>query len=117
MALRTLAAGKTFVAAQDAVVSPTYVPDLVHASLDLLIDGECGLWHLANSSAVTWADLAHFAAKQADLDVTCIHAVSTQALDLVALRPTYSALSSERGVLLPSLENAISRYFQERDIA
>lgn len=114
VALRTLAAGKTFVAAQDAVVSPTYVPDLVHASLDLLIDGECGLWHLANSSAVTWADMAHLGAKQADLDVTRIHAVSTQALNLVALRPTYSVLSSERGILLPPLENAISRYFQER---
>ena len=32
------------------MVSPTYVPDLVHASLDLLIDGEHGLWHLANEA-------------------------------------------------------------------
>lgn len=115
IALRTLAAGHTFVAAQDAVISPTYVPDLVHASLDLLIDGEYGLWHLTNSSAIAWADLAQFVAKQADLDATRIHAVSTQALGLLAPRPPYSVLSSERGVLLPSLENAISRYFRERE--
>ena len=36
-------------AADDMTVSPTYVPDLVHACLDLLIDGESGLWHLTNS--------------------------------------------------------------------
>ena len=43
IALRELAAGRPFVAAEDAVISPTYVPDLVNASLDLLIDGERGL--------------------------------------------------------------------------
>lgn len=117
IALRTLAAGHTFVAAQDTVVSPTYVPDLVHASLDLLIDGEYGLWHLANPGAIAWADLAHFAAKQVHLDTTRIHAVSTQSLSLAAPRPTYSVLTSERGILLPPLENALSRYFQEREIS
>lgn len=117
VALRTLAAGHTFVAAQDSVVSPTYVPDLVHASLDLLIDGEYGLWHLANPGAIAWADLAHFAAKQVHLDTTRIHAVSTQSLGLAAPRPTYTVLTSERGVLLPPLENALSRYFQEREIS
>lgn len=114
VALRTLAAGHTFVAAEDAVISPTYVPDLVHASLDLLIDGECGLWHLANPGAIAWAELARFAANLAGLDATRIEAVSTQALGLAAPRPTYSVLGSERGILLPPIENAISRYLQER---
>lgn len=117
VALRTLVAGHTFVATEDAVVSPTYVPDLVHASLDLFIDGECGLWHLANPGAIAWADLARLAAKKAGLDATRIHAVSTRDLGLAAPRPTYSVLGSERGVLLPSLENAIARYFDEREIA
>ena len=116
VALRTLAAGQTFVAAEDQIVSPTYVPDFVHASLDLLIDGECGLWHLANPGAIAWADLAQLAASKAGLDTTHIHAVSTRDLDLAAPRPKYSVLGSERGVLLPSLENAISRYFQERGV-
>jgi dTDP-4-dehydrorhamnose reductase len=116
VALRTLAAGHRFVAAEDAIISPTYVPDLVQASLDLLIDGECGLWHLANPGAIAWAELARFAAKIAGLDATRIHAVSTRTLRLRAKRPTYSVLSSERGVLLPPLENAIARYFHEREM-
>ena len=34
-ALETLEAGRAFRAAADAIVSPTYVPDLVDCSLDL----------------------------------------------------------------------------------
>jgi dTDP-4-dehydrorhamnose reductase len=64
-ALRALAAGEPFEAADDQTVSPTYVVDLVHATLDLLIDGERGVWHLANRGAVTWADLARLAAGHA----------------------------------------------------
>jgi len=114
IALRQLSAGQTFVAAEDGVVSPTYVPDLVNVSLDLLIDGECGLWHLANQSAIAWAELARLAASIAGVDASRIEARPTRELGLAAPRPTYSVLGSERGVLLPSLENAMSRYFDER---
>jgi dTDP-4-dehydrorhamnose reductase len=114
IALRHLAAGQTFVAAEDGVVSPTYVPDLVNTSLDLLIDGECGLWHLANKSAIAWAELARLAASIAGVDASRVEARPTRELGLVAPRPTYSVLGSERGMLLPSLDNAISRYFDER---
>jgi len=41
--LETLSAGGTFRAASDAIVSPTYVPDLVDRALDLLIDGASGV--------------------------------------------------------------------------
>ena len=44
-ALRSLAAGEPYTAISDVVVSPTYVPDLVDAMLDLLIDRERGIWH------------------------------------------------------------------------
>ncbi|MBD0362851.1 MAG: sugar nucleotide-binding protein, partial [Coleofasciculus sp. C3-bin4] len=114
IALRHLAAGQTFVAAEDGVVSPTYVPDLVNTSLDLLIDGECGLWHLANKSAIAWADWARLAASIAGVDASRVEARPTRELGLVAPRPTYSVLGSERGILLPSLDNAMSRYFDER---
>jgi dTDP-4-dehydrorhamnose reductase len=114
IALRQLAAGQTFVAAEDGVVSPTYVPDLVNTSLDLLIDGESGLWHLANKSAIAWADWARLAASIAGVDASRVEARPTRELGLVAPRPTYSVLGSERGMLLPSLDNAMSRYFDER---
>ncbi|WNZ27830.1 sugar nucleotide-binding protein [Leptolyngbya sp. NK1-12] len=113
IALRALASGQSFVAAEDAVVSPTYVPDLVHATLDLLIDGECGIWHLANTGAMAWAELARFTAKMAGLDTHGIEARPLQSLGLAAPRPSYSVLSSERGILLPSLERAIDCYLRE----
>jgi dTDP-4-dehydrorhamnose reductase len=113
IALRTLMAGQTFVAAEDAIVSPTYVPDLVNASLDLLIDGECGLWHLANPGAIAWADLARHTAQLAGVDVSPIQPCPIKMLGLVAPRPNYSVLGSERGVLLPDLDQAITRYLQE----
>lgn len=112
LALRTLASGLPFVAS-DTVVSPTYVPDLVNATLDLLIDGEYGLWHLANSGAITWADLARCAALKAGLDANRIESRPTTALGLAAKRPAYSALSSERGVLLPDLDQAIACYLRD----
>jgi dTDP-4-dehydrorhamnose reductase len=116
VALRTLAAGQTFTAASDAVVSPTYVPDLVHACLDLLIDGESGLWHLANAGAMSWAELAHHAARLAGLDANSVEARATASLQLIAPRPAYAVLGSERGLLLPTLEEALSRYLRDCDL-
>ncbi|MFH7026630.1 MAG: family 1 glycosylhydrolase [Heteroscytonema crispum UTEX LB 1556] len=113
IALRQLAAGNTFVAAEDAVVSPTYVPDLVHASLDLLIDGESGLWHLANKGAISWADLARLAAKKAGVSISNLIARPTRELGLIAPRPTYSVLGSNRGEIMSCLDSAISRYFHD----
>ncbi|MBW4574309.1 MAG: sugar nucleotide-binding protein [Aphanothece sp. CMT-3BRIN-NPC111] len=117
IALRELAAGNSFVAAEDAIVSPTYVPDLVNASLDLLIDGECGVWHLANKSEIAWADLARLAAKQAGVNASRIEARPQQDLGFAATRPAYSALGSERGVLLPTLDHALSRYLSDCKIS
>jgi dTDP-4-dehydrorhamnose reductase len=114
VALRTLQEGQTFLAAEDAVVSPTYVPDLVHAALDLLVDGEHGLWHLANAGNTTWAALARQAADRAGLPVDRVQACPTAALHLPARRPLFSALGSERGLILPTLDDALERYFQHR---
>jgi dTDP-4-dehydrorhamnose reductase len=113
LALHALASGKRFPAADDSIVSPTYVPDLVHASLDLLIDGESGIWHLANSGATTWFDLAHRAAKLSGLDASLIDACPMSSFNLPARRPPFSVLGSERGTLLPSLDDALSRYMNQ----
>jgi dTDP-4-dehydrorhamnose reductase len=100
------------VAVSPAVVSPTYVPDLVHASLDLLIDGEKGLWHIANRGAVSWEELAKTTAKLADLDPALVEEQPPRAMKGSAIRPGYSALGSERGALLPSWEQSLDRYIQ-----
>jgi len=111
--LDALSHGLMFEAASDEQVSPTYIPDLVHASLDLLIDGECGVWHLTNEGALTWADFARMLAQRAGYDPNQIRGLRGCLLGRSARRPTYSALTSERGTFLPSLENAIDRYLME----
>ncbi|MFN2493086.1 MAG: family 1 glycosylhydrolase [Pyrinomonadaceae bacterium] len=102
-----------FPAASDVIVSPTYVPDLVHASLDLLIDGEHGLWHLANAGALSWADFARLLASEAGCDTTLVDDQANQSFGLPARRPANTPLRSERGILLPSLEDAVRSYVQE----
>jgi dTDP-4-dehydrorhamnose reductase len=112
--LASLALGVPVDAADDLVVSPTYVPDLVHATLDLLIDGERGIWHLASRGECSWAELARLAARAADLDETLIRARSHSELGLAARRPRRVPLSSERGWIMPPLEHALSGYVQDR---
>jgi len=115
-ALAALDAGRPFAAASDQVVSPTYVPDLVNVCLDLLIDRECGLWHLTNGAALSWADLARRAAAAAGVDDALLEARTAAELGLRAPRPRNSAMSSERGLLLPSFDDALARYLREREI-
>jgi dTDP-4-dehydrorhamnose reductase len=114
LALAALDRGESFVAASDLTVSPTYVPDLVHACLDLAIDRESGIWHLANGGAVTWAELARKAAERAGVDAGPLVAQPGSACNYAAQRPRYSALHSERAMLLPTLDDALGRYLELR---
>lgn len=116
LALNALERGHPFAAADDMTVSPTYVPDLVHTCLDLAIDRECGVWHLNNSGAVTWFELAKLAAEKAGIDASTLVAQPSSSMGMAAARPVYSVLHSERGVLLPSLENALDRYLELRNV-
>jgi dTDP-4-dehydrorhamnose reductase len=113
-ALAALARTESFRAAADTTVSPTYVPDLVNVSLDLLLDGASGLWHLANDGAITWWDFAVRAARLAGLDPGRVEACSSAALGCPAARPRYSVLASAHGRLLPDLDDSLARYFHER---
>ena len=115
-ALTALAEGRPFVAANDATVSPTYVPDLVHACLDLLIDGASGVWHLANQGAVTWEELARVAAQRAGVATATLEDCSTRALRLTARRPLYTPLGTERGQILQPLEDALECYLRDCSI-
>lgn len=100
--------------ANDVYVSPTFVPDLVNVSLDLMIDDESGIWHLANSGAITWSDLAYETAKQFGNDPAFIQSIPLAQMALPARRPKFSVLGSEKGILMPSLGNALQRYFDEK---
>ncbi|PLK25956.1 family 1 glycosylhydrolase [Novosphingobium sp. TH158] len=97
-------------AARDAVVSPTYVPDLCDAVLDLLIDGETGLWHLSNGEGISWFDFARRIARECGFDEAMVHAVTGEELGWKAPRPANCTLLSERGSPMPSLDSAIARF-------
>ena len=109
-ALEHLRRGQHWAAAEDQWVSPTYVPDLAHAALDLLVDGESGIWHLSNQGAVSWHRFAQMAAEAAGLDPGLVQGLPTSALGQLARRPRYSVLTSERALLMPKLEDGLARY-------
>lgn len=100
----------------DVIISPTYVPDLVNATLDLLIDGEKGIWHLANRGALSWSELAHKIADRFNLDKSLIDPVSKSEMGYLASRPSYSVLGSERALILPTLEDALKRYKEDEKL-
>jgi dTDP-4-dehydrorhamnose reductase len=87
---------------RSTLVSPTYVPDLVHATLDLLVDGETGIWHLANQGKLSWYEFATHLAEGAGFDTSLVVPIEEPAAD--------TSLTSERGILLRPVRHAIDDY-------
>jgi dTDP-4-dehydrorhamnose reductase len=108
-ALQRLSLGLDVTAAE-ATLTPTFLPDLLAAALDLLIDEASGVWHLANTGPVSWAEFARAAAERVGLAAGNVRAVAAETRDGVARRPLYSALASARAALMPSLDSALDRY-------
>lgn len=111
---RTLRGGGTVRASGDHFVTPTYVPDLVNACLDLVIDDETGLWHLANATSVSWLEFGRLVADAMGLDPARVEPADPDDLGWRALRPLNAALRSERGKLLPPLAHAVARFAATR---
>jgi dTDP-4-dehydrorhamnose reductase len=108
--LRALSRGEAVRVPSDLVVSPTYVPDLVAATLDLLIDGERGIWHIANGGGLSWHAFATMVAEVAGWDGDAIEPCSSAELSFQAPRPAYSVLESRHGEVVPRLDHAIARH-------
>jgi dTDP-4-dehydrorhamnose reductase len=119
--LLALINNKVVVTPNDTFISPTYVPDLAHETLNLLIDGETGIVHLTNAGEVSWEIFAVMAAKSAKnkykVNPDLIHGTSSENMNFTAKRPKMSVLKSERYNRLPTLENALERYFQELQVS
>ena len=103
----------TFPVVNDVYVSPTYVPDLVNAALDIFIDDECGIWHLSSDGNCTWAGFAAEVASRGGYTGTNLVSKTLNEMDLKAPRPLYSVLQSKKGIRLPPLEDALGRFFNE----
>jgi dTDP-4-dehydrorhamnose reductase len=110
--IERLAAGERVTACDRTIVSPTYVPDLCQATLDLLVDGEAGLWHLANPGQVSWFEFARRVAEGAGFDPALVQPATP------AGKPGLTALASRRGTMLRPFEQALEEYLsQVRDNA
>ncbi len=105
-AIRTLAAGERFAAACDAPIAATYLPDLVVAVIDLLVDGATGIWRLSNPQPTTPAELAQLAARFADVDARLIDPVPGWSIGRAAELEATGATEP----LLPPLESAVRHY-------
>ena len=80
-----------------------------------MIDNEKGIWHLTNNGEITWANLARKVSDTAGLNTDLVEEQPVHFLNLKAARPKNSVLKSEKGIFLPSLENALNRYLLERN--
>ena len=108
--LATLREGGTVRAPSDTTVTPTFVPDLAHAVLDLLIDEAGGIWHITNGDAVTWFELARRAAERCNVGANGVLPCAFDDLGLPAVRPLSTPLASAHGQQLPPLDDALERY-------
>jgi dTDP-4-dehydrorhamnose reductase len=111
--LQALSRGDTFRTDDNIVVSPAYVPELVNVCLDLLIDVESGIWHLANVGEISWYELARRAAEILQVPTSKLRRCELTEEHSRAPHPLYRVLSSERGVLMTSLESALQSYATE----
>lgn len=109
-AVTALSRGEAFHAVEDLIVTPSYVPHLVHTALDLLIDGETGIWHLTNGTPVSWAEFARRLARALDLAESHIMPIAAADAGFLAPRPTRVPLATMRGAPLPSLDEAIAEF-------
>ena len=106
--MERLKRGEEVAASDRTIVSPTYVPDLVHAALDLLLDGEKGIWHLTNQGAISWHDLALEVADRAKTDRRLIRLVDDD-------DRADTSLTSRRGILLRPLEGGLNDFFEHSE--
>ncbi|WP_221091301.1 family 1 glycosylhydrolase [Deinococcus aquaedulcis] len=99
----------------DLLVSPVYAPDLLNEALNLLMDGERGVWHLTHGAPLTLAEwhwkLAGLLGQQAPAPGRSLP--GTAGLDVLELGFAASgpALLSARGWPLPPLEQALGRWW------
>ncbi len=112
--LNAIQGEETFYMPDDVVVSPTYVPDLCHAAMDLFIDEESGIWHLTNDGVISWSDFGGIIAERTNCKKHKLVSKPVIEMGWKARRPRYSALQSDKGKKLPPLEDALNRFFEHR---
>ena len=81
-------------AVSDQVSSPTYAPDLARALLGLAEVAAGRLYHVANSGAASYYDVALEAARLLGLEASRVRPIASAALPRLARRPAATPLAS-----------------------
>lgn len=114
-AASTLSAGMPFHAPDDHYVSPSYIPALAEAILDLAIDGETGVRHLAHDANLSWADFARLIATAIGRDPRLVAGVPAAQLG-PDLPQTGSGLASRHLAPLGPLADAVRDFAARRRV-
>ena len=114
--IQTLRSGEAPRVFVDRVVSPSYVEDVIDATLALLtLDAPGGVYHCVNTGSTTWHGLAEAVAHLLDSHVG-LQGVTMADVPMRAPRPQYCALSNARlnalGVEMPTWQDALARHVQ-----
>jgi dTDP-4-dehydrorhamnose reductase len=112
--IQTLRSGEAPRVFVDRVVSPSYVEDVIDATLALLTRAAPGgVYHCVNTGSTTWHGLAEVVAHLLDSHVG-LQGVAMADVPMRAPRPQYCALSNARlsalGVEMPTWQDALSRH-------
>ena len=97
--------------------SPTYAPDLAEAIIQLCRKGIPGIVHATNRGECTWFEFAKEILEKSG-SPTVVRPTTSDKFVRAAERPKYSVLSpaslERNGIIMPSWQDALSRYLQER---
>lgn len=113
-ALQALASGGASGLPRSQVLTLTYLPDLVHACLDLLLDGEQGVWHLSNAGTLDDTAFRACAAQMRKNNPILSQGSVRQTLAPEVVSRLHSALVSRRGALLPPWQSALQHLAHTR---
>jgi dTDP-4-dehydrorhamnose reductase len=116
--------GREVVVTGEAPLTVSYLLDLVHATLDLLIDHATGVWHLSNEGTVTLQEFLRHAVRLAEANESLLRieraksdAVSTVTVSMTAgpfedelLSCPAVNLCSTRGQIMPPWSKALHHF-------
>jgi dTDP-4-dehydrorhamnose reductase len=99
----------------DRTVSPSYVDDVVAATVAILNERPAaGLYHCVNSGFATWLELTRELARLASCADARIEPMSLADANLRPPRPLFAALSNAKlaaaGITMPTWQDALQRY-------
>jgi dTDP-4-dehydrorhamnose reductase len=119
--VQNLVTGQEVRAFADRTVTPSYVEDVVTATLELLDRRPAsGLYHCVNSGWTTWSGIARELARLVGKPDAPIADVSMSDAKLLAPRPQFAALDNAKlaaaGISMPTWQDALERYVATLDL-